>query len=95
MHARIVTGQAQPDKIDEATSAFEQQILPSLGQERGFQRATLYADRRTGKFVAVSEYASEDDLTASEAGFQQRTGMMAGLLSGPPSAETYEVVVQG
>ena len=95
MHARIVTGQVQPDKIDQATSAFEQQVLPSLRQERGFQRTTLYADRSSGKFVALTEYASEDDLTASEAGFRQRVGMIASLMSGPPSAETYEVLIQG
>jgi hypothetical protein len=95
MHARIVTGQVPLDKIDQATSTFEQQILPSLRQERGFQRTTLYADRGSGKFIAVSEYTSGEDLAASEAGFQQRTGMMAGLLTGRPSAETYEVVAQG
>ena len=95
MHARIVTGQAQPDKIDQAISAFEQQVLPSLRQERGFQRTTLYVDRSSGKFIVVGEYANEDDLAASEAGFRQRTGMMASLLSGQPSAETYEVAAQG
>ena len=87
MHARIVTAQVAPDKLDQAAGAFEQQVLPSLRQERGFQRATAYADRGTGKLVVVSEYASAEDLAASEAGFRQRTALVAGLLSGPPSAE--------
>jgi hypothetical protein len=53
------------DKAGDAEKYFKEQVIPNFKQMRGFQRAYLMADRKTGKAYGVFLFDTEDNLKAS------------------------------
>ena len=96
MHARLVTVQIQPGKIDEAISIYRDTVMPAAKQQKGFKGATLLTDRDTGKGVSVTLWETEADMTATEASgwWQEQIAKFAAALAAPPVREHYEVSVQ-
>jgi heme-degrading monooxygenase HmoA len=97
MHARVVTTQYQPGKVDEATQIFRESILPETRQQAGFQGVMALLDRSTDKAMAISLWQTEADAQASGAGsayLQAQLAKVASLFAAAPIVETYEVAVQ-
>jgi heme-degrading monooxygenase HmoA len=96
MHARIVTVQIQPGKIDELIRIFRDSIVPAAKQQKGFKRSFLLTDKKTGKGISVALWETEADMEKSEAtGYQrEQIGKVASLFSAPPTTEYYEVSAQ-
>jgi len=96
MHARVVTVQIQPGKIDEAVSIYRDSVMPAAKQQKGFKGAFLLTDRNTGKGVSVALWETEADLKAGEASgyYQEQIAKFGGVFAGPPAREHYEVSVQ-
>ena len=96
MHARIVSGQFQPDKMDEAVSIYENSIAPAAKEQQGNKGACLLTDSKTGKFVSISLWETEADMTASEeSGYlKEQMAKAAPTFTGPPTSEHFEVSVQ-
>jgi hypothetical protein len=65
MYARVTTLQVPMDKAGEAEKYFKEQVVPNFKQMRGFQRAFLLADKKTGKAHGVFLFDTEDNLKAS------------------------------
>ncbi len=94
MHARIVTLQGDPSKIDEGIQFYKDQALPPLRQQRGFKGARLLVDRRSGKVEAVSLWESEEAANGSApATAQARTQGAQILGSTPATMEVFEIAV--
>jgi heme-degrading monooxygenase HmoA len=94
MHARTGVLQVNPDKVDDAVRALEAQ-LPSYRNASGYKGFTCLADRKSGKVLGISFWASEADRQASEElGAQARRSMQdAGLSHEEPVREEWEVAL--
>lgn|GEM_PF-691994 len=94
MHVRVTTIQLQPGKVDEAIRIYQESVLPAAKQQAGFQSTTLLIDRAANKGMAITSWASEADLLASEASgyYQEQVAKFAPLFIAPPVREMYEVV---
>ena len=97
MNARVVLGQVQVDKRNEAIDVYRDSVVPAAREQKGFQNAMLLTDPETGKFISVTMWDSEADMKAGETSgyYQEQLGKIAALFAGPPTMEHYEVSVQG
>jgi heme-degrading monooxygenase HmoA len=97
MHARIVTVQFQPGKVDEGTQIYRESILPEMRQQAGFQGVMALLDRSTDKGISITLWQTEANAQASGSGsafFQAQIAKVASLSAAAPIVETYEVAVQ-
>ena len=95
MHARVVTFQAQPGKLDEFLRLFEDEFVGLLKEDEGFRSVNVFANHDTDRGVGIAVYASEADVKATESRFRERVAKAADLLVGRPVAEIYELSVEG
>jgi hypothetical protein len=65
MYARVTTSQLPMDKLGDAAKHFKENAVSGAKQMRGFQRAYLMADRKTGKAHGIFLFDTEDNLKAS------------------------------
>ena len=96
MHARIVSGQFQPDKMEEAVSIYENSVAPAAKEQQGCKGASLLTDAKTGKFISISLWETEADMIAGEeSGYlKEQIAKAAPTFAGPPTSERFEVSVQ-
>src|SRR3989442_10619613 len=97
MHARAVTVQFQPGKVDEGTQIYRESILPETRQQVGFRGVMALLDRSTDKAIAITLWETEADARASGEGsayMQAQIAKVASLSAAAPVIETYEVIVQ-
>ena len=96
MHARVVTVQIQPGKIDEAIGIYGDSVVPAAKQQQGFKGALLLTDPDMGKGISVTLWEAEADMTAGEASgyYQQQIAKFGAVFGAPPVQEHYEVSVQ-
>ncbi|MFQ6027221.1 MAG: antibiotic biosynthesis monooxygenase family protein [Dehalococcoidia bacterium] len=87
--ARVNYRQLQPDRMDEAISVYRDSVLPIVSARQGCVGGFVLTDSSTGKLVAVSLWASEADMRAS-----QPPGDVDAIAGGPPVRELYEVNLQ-
>jgi len=96
MHARVVTVQIQPGKIDEAIRIYRDSVMPAAKEQKGFKGATLLTDSNAGKGISVTLWETEGDMKATEASgfFQEQIAKFAAVFAMPPVREHFEVSVQ-
>ena len=97
MHARVVTFQGSPDRMQqELRDRFRERVLPALQQQPGFQRVFVLLDRARGKVLGISLWESE---AAAEAAMRVMEPIRAesaeALGAGAPTGEAYEVLYSG
>lgn len=74
MFIRATRVQTPPDKVAEAISNFERNVLPSLSSAPGSLGGVLLTDRKTGSAMGITYWESARALAASErTGIQVRT----------------------
>jgi heme-degrading monooxygenase HmoA len=93
MYARVVHVQIQAGKLDEATSIFQESIVPAAQEQAGFQGIFLLTNPETGKGISVSLWDSEADMVAGEASgyYQAQIGKVGPLMAAAPVREQYTV----
>ena len=94
MYARVVSAQAQLDKLDEAIEIC-QSMEPAWQQQKGFQGATLLVNRDTGNIHSISTWATRSDLEATETSgwYQEQLAKFSKTWAAPPTREIFEVAV--
>ena len=92
-YARITTIQVQAGKIDEAVKLYRELAIPAAKQQKGYLGTRLFVDRATDKGMAVTRWASEADLKASEENgyYQDQLAKFGPLLAGAPVREVFEI----
>ena len=95
MHARVITAQVRPGKVDETIRIFRESVLPATGQQSGAKQVIVLADREANRCMLVALWESEEALLGSvTSGYlQEQLVKFAGLFVEPPRRESYEVVV--
>jgi heme-degrading monooxygenase HmoA len=66
MFARVSTFEGDPEQVDELTRYAEEQVVPALRELDGFNGVLGFADRQSGKVLAVTLWESEQAMRASE-----------------------------
>jgi heme-degrading monooxygenase HmoA len=95
MHARVVTNQLKPGKMDEWITIVRDSIVPAAKQQKGFKGFVVLADPNTSKGIGYSMWETEADLKASETNsfYQEQIAKLSGVLAMPPVREIYELIV--
>jgi quinol monooxygenase YgiN len=95
MVVRVTTVQIHPDKFDEAIRVYQDSVVPAAQMQPGFRSTMLVTDRASGKGMAVTAFATMDDLQASEASgyYQEQVAKFGPFMASAPVRETYEVSV--
>ncbi|HLZ23106.1 MAG TPA: antibiotic biosynthesis monooxygenase [Ktedonobacterales bacterium] len=95
MHASITTVHLQPDKIAEATALYQNNVVPFVKTQHGFQGMYLLTDP-SGTGQSISLWESEADGQAYEANgvYREQVSKFAAFFSAPPSLATYDVAVK-
>ncbi len=96
MHARVMTGQFQPDKKSEVIEIYGDSIIPVAREQNGFKNAYLLMDPNTNKFISITIWETEEDMTACETGgyLKEQLAKAAVTFAIPPTKEHFEVSVQ-
>jgi heme-degrading monooxygenase HmoA len=95
VHARVTTIEMDPARIDEAVAQVEEQDLPTWKDLDGFKGFTLLIDRKSGKVIGTSYWATQEQMQASEdavADSRQRAADTGGAAD-PPRVERLEVAL--
>ena len=100
MHARMsrIAG-LPPERIDEARQYFEQQELPALERQKGFEGVLVMVDRADGRATAITFWDTQEDMRASDrAADEARAATLDQVRPSEPSrepvVERYEVLIQ-
>lgn len=96
MFARVLRCHFRAGKIDQAVELFEKNVLPQCRQQPGFKGAYFLTDSRTGESTAITLWASEEAMLASEKNrfFQQQVAKFIPYYEGSPVREAYEVALK-
>ena len=96
MYTRVTHFQGSPERADEGIQAFQKHATPAVQRQPGFQGAYVLIDRASGKGLAISFWATEAALTASEAVVRtvREQSLRAFGGTATPTTERYDVAVQ-
>jgi heme-degrading monooxygenase HmoA len=76
MFARVTTLEGDPEQVDELTRLAGERVLPALKELDGFNGALGFADRQSGKVLAVTLWENEQAVRASA---EAASGTIAGV----------------
>ena len=66
MFARVSTYEGRPEQLDEMHHEGVEHVLPALEMQDGFSGGIVFADRQSGKVLAVTLWESEQAMDATE-----------------------------
>ena len=97
MHARVTTVQLRPDTLDASIDLYQQELLPVIKAQPGYQGVYLFTDRATGNGVSITLWTSEADAQAYETSgiYRQLVAKLAANFAASPTLATYDVSVKG
>ena len=94
MHARVTTITGSPEQVEQGIASFRDDTLPAI-MEAGGQGGVLLIDRESGDALAITLWADEAAMQASEdrANELRRAASEQLGAAGPPSVHRYELAV--
>ena len=97
MFARIVTGKMKLEATDEATAIYKDSVVPAAREQKGFKSAHLFTDPKTGKYITITIWETEEDMAAGDTSgyLQEQLGKVAAHFAEPPIVEQYVYSAQG
>ena len=97
MFARIITGKMQIESTDEAIAIYKDSVVPAAREQKGFKGAHLFTDPKTGKYITITVWETEEDMAAGDkSGYlQEQLGKVAAHFAEPPKIEQYVYSAQG
>jgi heme-degrading monooxygenase HmoA len=96
VYARMTRLEGSPEQIDHMARRFEEVVIPLLRGLDGFEGAMVLGDRSRGTSIAISFWASEDAMQASEAavGQPREEAEAAAQARSPSVVENFEVLLR-
>jgi heme-degrading monooxygenase HmoA len=96
MFARVLRSHFRAGKIEQVTEVFEKSVLPQCRKQPGFKGAYFLTDSRTGESMAITLWASEEAMLASEKNrfFQEQVAKFIPFYEVPPVREAYELILK-
>jgi quinol monooxygenase YgiN len=95
MHARVTRISGSTEDVDAGIDNFRDNALPGVRAEPGNSGGILLVDRATGKGIAITLWADEDAMRASEERADELRAQAAEAMGAgeAPAVERYEVAV--
>ncbi len=94
MHARVVTMQIDPDRINETVRIFRDSVVPAAKEQVGFKGGLFLVDAAAGKALSITMWEREVDLRATEMHYlAEQVAKFKNVLAAPMVRESYEVHV--
>ena len=96
MHARVLTAQVQPGKMDDLISIGQDSVAPILNQQKGFKSYLGLTQGSASKALVITLWEKEADERKWEIDirYQELVAEIMPLIAGMPTVERYEVSVQ-
>ena len=96
MYVRAGTGQIQSGKMRKAIDIANDSVVPAAKAQKGFRGIYFMTDAASGNFLALSVWATEADMLASEsdAFSLEPFAKIGALMAGPPEFDHYELSVE-
>ncbi len=96
MFARLLRIKTKIERIDEAAKLFEESVIPSCKNQKGYKGAYFLTDRKTGVSILITLWENEEDMLATESSlfFQEQLVKFRTFFKADPIREAYEVIVQ-
>jgi heme-degrading monooxygenase HmoA len=91
----VTTLDGSPDRLDGMVQQLEERDIPTFHEMDGFRGMTVFADRSSGKALAITYWDTEDQMKDSEEKVldaRRRAAEAAGH-SGEPQVERLEVLL--
>jgi heme-degrading monooxygenase HmoA len=97
MYARVTIATFQPGKVDEGIKILRDSAIPAAKKQKGFKKYLALGDTATGKGMTIVLWNTEADMKAGESSdyYKGQLARVGSLMTGPPTTERYEVMVQG
>jgi heme-degrading monooxygenase HmoA len=95
MFARVTSAQVDPKKIEQCVKIYEESVVPAAKEQRGFLAISLLVNPKTGEFLSIGYYESEEDAIANEKNlfYQEQAAKFIPFYVKHPIREGYEVMV--
>lgn len=94
MFARARVTHGVPERVEEGIRQFRDVVVPAYKDVPGFKGGYMLVDRKQGKLIGVTLWATEADLHATESTSQRlRTAGSHAAGGDVHSVEVYEVAV--
>jgi heme-degrading monooxygenase HmoA len=71
MFGRMTTLEGSPETVEAGIAMLRDEVFPGARDMDGFKGLIAFGDRSTGKMMAVTLWATEDAMKASEEGASQ------------------------
>jgi heme-degrading monooxygenase HmoA len=96
MFARVSIVQMKKDKVEEAISIYQNNVVDAAKSQKGYQGTYLFTNRDTGKGMSISIWNTEEDAVANEQSgyYQEQVNRFKDIFITPPVREGYEVSVK-
>lgn len=95
MHARVSTFEGTPEQASEGIRLVKEWVVPVARLQDGFKGIYVLLDRENGRSLAVTLWATEEDLRASEeATLRAKTASAESAGETVVGVERYEVVLK-
>ncbi len=97
MFIRLTTAYVSIDHVDEANKILQEDIVPAVSKQKGFQQFVGVIDKKTGKGIAIELWDTDENANAIEQNgfYQEQLSKLASFFITTPVREGYEVTVQG
>jgi heme-degrading monooxygenase HmoA len=92
MYARRVSMNLKPNSTAEFTQRLEQEVIPLLRKQKGFQDEITFVTQAGKEAFGVSLWDNKESAEAySRGSYAEVTKILAKLVEGTPQVDTYEV----
>ena len=86
----------KPGKMDEAIGVYRDSVVPILKAQKGFKALYWLGDRNTDKYLVITLWETEADMTATETSglLQDVISKFAPYVAEQTAIDRYEVALQ-
>lgn len=93
MFARTSTFHGDASGLDAGIAYVRDDVMPMLGQVRGFVGLSMMVDRGSGECIATTSWEDLDAMRASSDRLSSVRERLGGMLHAPPKVEEWQVAV--
>ena len=96
MFARLVSAQSKIDKLNKTIKIWKEKDITLMTSVKGYHRAYLLTDRKTGDIISITLWDSKEDAIADEQStlHREQVDMYKDIITGEPIHKYYEVSAQ-
>jgi len=92
MFARTISMRLKPNSVAEFNKTFENEVLPLLQKQRGFQHELVLVSSNGSEAVGIGVWDQKDSAESyNRTAYPEVQKLLARVIEGTPQVQTYEV----